>query len=368
MIQQKEFFTKADKSLFNFIFKFFFKTKVGPIISQVFPIIFMIMYIIINAMKNADLPPSQRSSAYFVSGFPTYIVLSIIPLSFITLPQTMVELKNSILLRKIKTSGFTKTRYLTFTYIQYFFFSIVSVTITLIIYLSLLNVGVAKDMDNVNWGNLIYAIIMLILSSNAFGIMLGSIFKSAMVTQLFGVCMLFIVMAFGGLFMPVSVIGDVMPIKIVSMFLPTNYSINLIMNCTFVSPQWYLDSMKNFIWYGNVIQEIANLDPKLSEFLSFSNEHGWTQESINATNLGFDMFDIDHPLYYIESSYNFGFLNPQSSGASTIDTENPKRIAITLNTVEVFPTWQKVLNLVMAPVCTIGMSLVAYFRFSWYGR
>ncbi len=134
-MEQKEFLTKADKSLFSFIFKFFFKTKVGPIISQVFPIIFMIMYIIINAMKNADLSPSQRSSAYFVSGFPTYIVLSIIPLSFITLPQTMVELKNSILLRKIKTSGFTKSRYLAFTYIQYFFFALVSVTITLIIYL-----------------------------------------------------------------------------------------------------------------------------------------------------------------------------------------------------------------------------------------
>ncbi len=82
------------------------------------------------------------------------------------------------------------------------------------------------------------------------------------------------------------------------------------------------------------------------------------------------MFDVNHPLYYVESSYNFGFLNPQTgnSASTDISAANPYKIVITLNTVVVFPTWQKVLNLVMVPVCTMGMAMIAYYKFSWYGR
>lgn len=380
-MNNKIFMTEADRSLFNFLFKYFFKTKVGPIISLVFPIIFMIMYIIINAMKNAELSSGEHKSyIYFVSGFPTYLVLSIIPLSFITLTQTMVELKNSILLRKIKTSGFTKTRYIMFTYIQYFFFSWCSVLITMVFFFSILNVHVRTDMNNVNWGNLFYAIFMLIISSNAFGIMLGSFFKSAMVTQLFGVCMLFIVMAFGGLFMPVSVIGDVIPIKIVSMLLPTNYAINLIMNCTFVSPQWYLNSMSNFIMAGELLNEsvkgsqslLTGVQPggDIKNLIVFISNHNWTSESIkNPNNLGFNMFDMNHPLYYVESSYNFRFLNSGFNWDNIINgTDKAPLISLTLNTVEIFPIWQKIMNLVMAPVCTVFMIGFGLYKFSWYGR
>ncbi len=363
---KKEFISNSNRSLFNFLFKYFFKTKVGPIIALVFPIVFMVMYIIITAMKNAEVPEANRSSAYFVSGFPTYVVLSIIPLSFITLPQTMVEMKNSILLRKIKTSGFTKMHYLSFTYLQYFFFSWCSVFITLIIYFSLLNVNVNKDMDNVHWWGLFYAIFMLILSSNAFGILLGSLFKSAMATQLFGVCMLFIVMAFGGLFMPVSVIGDVLPIKIISMFLPTNYSINMIINSTFVSPNWFLEGMQKFQEIGNLIN---SGQAGASGIIAFKSNYEWGSPSnINSENLGYSLFDFKHSLYYVDSSYDFRFLNPNFGGIDKWKPGDEPLVVLTLKTVEIFPVWQKILNIVMAPICTILMLTTAWYRFSWYGR
>ncbi len=51
MSEKKSFITESDKSLNKFLIKYFFKSKVGPIIALIFPILFMAMYAVISTHK-----------------------------------------------------------------------------------------------------------------------------------------------------------------------------------------------------------------------------------------------------------------------------------------------------------------------------
>ncbi len=197
-----------------------------------------------------------------------------------------MELKNSILLRKIKTSGFTKLRYLTFLFIEYFVFDLCSVLITLVISLIVINKEISTHLSNVDWGGLVFGVILLILSANAFGLLIGSLFKSAMVAQLVGIAMLIFTMAFGGLFMPINLIGDIMPMKAFSLLLSCNYPTNLIMNATFSHTEAAINAANQALSKGEAIFGKDSL--VVSQF--------------NNDNLGYNMFDLKHGFYYLTSS------------------------------------------------------------------
>ncbi len=95
--QAKENFN-IEYSIIELVNKFFWKSKIGPIGSLVLPLAFMTIYKImsyVNGLEDVDI---------FTSGLSTYLSLAIAPIALITLPQIMVELKNSIVLRKISIS------------------------------------------------------------------------------------------------------------------------------------------------------------------------------------------------------------------------------------------------------------------------
>ena len=64
---------------FSLINKYFWKTKIGPIFSIVLPFIFMVIYFVLGSSSD-----SGDKLSYFINGFPTYLSMSIIPLSIVS--------------------------------------------------------------------------------------------------------------------------------------------------------------------------------------------------------------------------------------------------------------------------------------------
>ena len=322
LIKNKSF--SKDVNLFNFLLKLFFKTKIGIIIAEFFPIMFMVIYYVVYSSNIGDSNNgSDMSMSYFVMGLPSYIVLSIIPLSFITLPQIMVELKNSILLRRIKTSGVKKEEYLLIIFVQYFILSIISCLITFLIFLAFVNTRVKEELRSINFGNLIYSTLMLILSSITLGMMIGSILKNVLISQLIGTGLFMITMMFGGLMMPINVFGEILAIKIITLFSPINYATGLVLNSGYIQSDLLLNKINTM-----------------------------TGSDFNALSLGYDIFDINTPFKY-----------PDADFSSLVTQGKP-----TSSVIIIYDKWQKVLNLLMPYLLTITFSISSYFKFSWYGR
>ena len=309
-------------NLFNFLLKLFFKTKIGIIIAEFFPIMFMVIYYVIYSSKIDD-SDNVSSMSYFVMGLPSYIVLSIIPLSLITLPQIMVELKNSILLRRIKTSGIKKEQYLLIIFLQYFMLSIISCLITFLIFLSFVNTKVNEELKSINFGNIIYSTLMLILSSITLGMMIGSILKNVLISQLIGVGLFMVTMMFGGLMMPINVFGEIFAIKIITLFSPINYATGLVLNSGYLQSDLLLNKINSL-----------------------------TGSNLDSLSLGYNIFDINTSFKYPDVDF------------STITTQGKP----SSDTIVIFDKWQKVLNLLMPYILTIVFSISSYFKFSWYGR
>lgn len=206
---------------FSLINKYFWKTKIGPIFSIVLPFIFMLIYFVLGSSSN-----SSDKLSYFISGFPAYLSMSIIPLSIVTLPSMNIEFKNSILLRKIKTSGINKFEYNLICLIYFFVASIVFSIITIILFL-LFCVNNIQKLDSINWGTLTYGIIILSLVSICFGMFISTFIKTSLSAQLIGFAIFIITLTFSGQFIPIQVISSVDAIKYISLLSPLNYATNI---------------------------------------------------------------------------------------------------------------------------------------------
>lgn len=210
-------------SIFVLINKYFWKTKVGPIFSTTLPFLFMIMYF---ALSNNNSSSSFGSNS-FVNGLPTYISMSIIPLSIITLPSMLIEFKNSIILRKIKTCGLNELGFNGLCLIYFFIASISFTLITMIIFL-LFSINKFNSLNFINWGTLIFGIIFLIFLSISFGLLLSTFIKTGLSAQLIGFAIFLLTLCFSGQFMPLSLVGSVDALKYMSLLSPLNYATNIL--------------------------------------------------------------------------------------------------------------------------------------------
>ncbi len=86
----------------------------------------------------------------FVSGLATYLTLAIAPIALITLPQIMVELKNSIVLRKISISKVSALNFSLLLIGYIFVMQCISLIIVVISYATFLNVDAPECMARVN--------------------------------------------------------------------------------------------------------------------------------------------------------------------------------------------------------------------------
>ena len=109
----------------KFLVVYFFKSKLSPIISFLLPLLFMIVFYV--AASGSD--DSDAGLQLFFGSLESYKSLSILQLALISLPQIIVELKDSIILRRIKNSGFTKNNFLALTFVLHVLLSIAFVLI-----------------------------------------------------------------------------------------------------------------------------------------------------------------------------------------------------------------------------------------------
>ncbi|MGL5357973.1 MAG: ABC transporter permease [Metamycoplasmataceae bacterium] len=297
----------AYSAIYFFINKFFWKTKIGPLAFFLFPLGFMLVYFFV-AMS--------RDISVFASGLPSYLSLGLLPIGLVVLPQMLVEIKSSILLRKIAVSNVSKLWYILIVFIAYFIILLFEAIYVLIVYFIFLNKDSFEQTKDLNWGNLIFSLISLFLVVITFGILIGVLLNNSLAVQLTGFAILFASLLFSGQFIPIQVIGSVSALRFVSLFSPLSYSLGLLNN--------------TLIPYSGPDDALL-----LNEFLK-----------------GADIFNLNDAF----------FIFPFSEGPPTGNEmpEIPKMI--------IYDTWQKALNLIIPFILVIGVNALSWYKFKWSNR
>ncbi|MGL4950520.1 MAG: ABC transporter permease [Mycoplasma sp.] len=291
----------SHKAVFELIYKFFIKTKMGPISFTLFPLAFMLMYFFVG---------NSQGVSFFISGLPSYLSLGILPITLVVLPQMLVEIKSSIILRKIAVSNLTKMNYIINVFLSYFVILILETIYVILLFFIFVNKDASTALKGIQWGGLIYGLFTLFISSIAFGILLGVIFNTSLAVQLCGFGIFFVTLLFSGQFVPIQVIGSVTAIKYISLASPLSYSLGLI-NTALVQPPEGVD------------QSIIELFEKGSNIFNLKND--------------FIIFSFSK------------------------DGAPPKPISI-------YATWHKGFNLVMPYVLCAGFSALSWKQFKWSNR
>lgn len=331
---------KSNKCLVIFLIKLFLKTKVGPIISLVLPLCFMIIYYIIANFNN-DVET-------FVENLSLYISLSIIPFTMIIIPQIIVELKNSILLRKTKTSGFSKLNVITLMFLVY---SVISLLITLfnfliyIIFLATKSGGISY-LANLNFGLIFFATILLIFIAVSFAIVIGNLTKTTLSSQILGVILFLVSMSLAGMFIPLELLSNIFALKILTLFSPLNYPINLLINTIKKADEGTLSAIEKIITSGDPIK-IQSLKTVLTRLGLEMNDN-----LIQTIKNGNDIFKPNYSYYFF---FQLGEI------ANILNFEP-------IDGTKIYDVWQKYTNLLMPFVLITSFSLLSFFTFSWYKR
>lgn len=310
ILSKKDF--NQEKSVVWIINKHFFKSKIGVISATILPLLFMVIYKIIS---------TGEYSYYFSSALGSYLSLAWLPLTLITLPAVIVDFKNSIILRKISVSTITAWKFVLLLTLYYFVALFVATIIVIVLFSAFLNVDAPNFFSKIYWGEFIYTVFNAFIVSLSFGVLLGVLFKKPTMVQIVGVCILLLSMTLAGQIIPISVVAGNEAIRYVSIFSPLTYPLNLLNN----------------IVYDN--SSIVKIIPQYSQL-------------VNQSKSIFTLKD-------------FIILNIQStSGTEALTIEPPIKIVESV----LFYKWQKILNLVMPYIITIGFSFASVKFFSWTSR
>lgn len=299
----------SEKAIFSLLNTHFWKSKIGPISTISMPFLYMIIYFVIG------------SSDVFFSGLSSYLSFSILPLTIISMPLALVEFKNSIILRKISTSSITAFKFCIIMFSYYLLVTICANLIIIMVFSAFLNKDAPNLFKQINWGQFIYSLLMVYISSLSVGLLCGVLIKKTNQVQVIGFLILFISIILAGQFMPLSVIGSVKAIKYISLFSPISYSMAL-MNNVLAGDSNEILSQINKIVDSNIIQNCID---------------------------GKNIFNIHNPFILIEYYFEDGQL-------------------IVEKTSEIYLEWQKILNLIMPYVICISFITISIKKFNWTSR
>ena len=317
-------------SVIELINKHFWKSKIGPILAFVIPIFLMTIYRIL----------SKDKILLFASGMPAYFSFSILPLAFISLPQMMVEFKTSIILRKISNSKISAFKYILLVLSYNLVMLIGSTTIIVILCAIFLNIDAHKIFNNINWGEFVYAILIIFICSLAIGGLLGILINRINLVQVVGFCLVMISTTFSGQFIPISVLYSSQAIHYVSLISPISYSLNLL----------------------NVVLLPKTRDEILTLYLTIGVVPGSDLDSkiIQIINYDFNgIFDFKHTFKMMSCSI-LKVVNP--------DDGSEIRHISDFEITSIYASWQNVLNIFM-PFVVTGASLVwSTKKFKWTSR
>ncbi|MGL4950496.1 MAG: hypothetical protein ACRC4M_01485 [Mycoplasma sp.] len=209
------------KAILILINSYFWKTKIGPLFSVCFPLIMMSIYWVLSQ--------AYGSLEEFVYGIPSYICLTVMPLSLLTLSSLKIEFKRSIIFRKIKASGVGVLKLHTILYIYYIIMNWFFLLITFTFFFLFCREGI-RDFDWINWGGIIYETFVLMLVSIAIANLLGVIFKTPINAQLLGFGCIMLTMILGGSVIHITQFAKVKELGYISLAWPPSgilHSLNI---------------------------------------------------------------------------------------------------------------------------------------------
>lgn len=326
-------YDKNNIAIFNLINKFFWKSKLAPLSMFGLPLLFMFIYFAISSS-------SSGSSFDVFDGFNLYISFSVMPISLVSLPQLLVEIKNSIILRRIAISNISAFRY-NFLMSTYFFGMCVISTLFIFAAVSIFeHANVKVFFGSFDIFSYIYALINFYIISISLGIILSSVSKSSTWVQLIGLAVILFSLMLSGQFIPIHVISNILPVKIISLFSPLDYPLGL-MNNVILGGQvnTFLNRIDKII--------VSSTDPILIDQLQ-------NLKNIFPKN-GINIFNFTNPFLLP----NFSFLQDLISDAPVGNTKP---------SYPIYETWEKITNIICPYLFVIGSTYLSVNRFSWSSR
>lgn len=299
-----------EKAIVKLINKHFWKSKVGPISSCFLPLFLMIIYAIV----------SKDDKSMIAGGLSSFFSFSILPVGLITLPQVMVELKSSIILRKISISRITAWKFSILLLIYYLIAIIFSNIIIIILYAIFLSPEAPKYFSQINWGEFFYTLIVIYLITLSTGLLLGVLIKKISLVVFIGFIVMMVSIVFSGQFMPLVVLARSDAIRYISLFSPISYALNYMNNVVVASKA---DMIPSWLASGYV---------PISEFPSTYN----------------GIFDFKSPFVI----YSTG-------------TVKGRKL---ISWIVVYRPWQNILHLVMPYLFSISFIYIAIKKFNWTSR
>lgn len=334
-------FNNSNMAIFSLINRFFWKSKIAPLSMFGFPLIFMIIYFAISQSGNSSFVLSV------LDGLNLYISFSTMPIALVCLPQLLVELKQSIILRRIAISNVSSFRYNTLMSIYFLSMCIISTLFIFVVSSIFEYTNVVEYFEYFNGGEYVFALLFFYLSCISLGIILSSISKTASWVQLTGLGILLVSLMLAGQFIPIQIISNLLPVKIISLFSPLDYSMSL---------------MNNVLYANDSIRTIAKAFPNLHlndsiiDYLS--------------TNLGFSIFDFTHNFKIIASFPTSGVAFPNGMQTFTmLDPIVKSQLDVIISKASpIYDEWQKGLNAIVPFLFVVGSSYISIKKFKWSSR
>lgn len=308
-------------ALLQLINKHFWKSKIGPLSALCMPLFFMIIYKIIS---------SNRTDNLFENGFSSYLTFGILPLCLISLPQIIVDLKNSIILRKISVSNITSIKFCLLLLTYFLIALIFTVLIIITVFSIFLNVAASQFFKKIHLWEFIFVIITIFLSSLSVGLLMGVIIKRSNLVQISGVIILLVSSSFSGQLIPITVLGSSKAMRFIPLFSPLSYSLSL---------------LNNVLIKSNT-QDLLKL-PTLPSI-----QPSYIKELISAAEYT-SIFDLKHD--FISLKIRIGI-------------ENKVPTIFEASSIIIYTTWQKALNLIMPFVICSLMFGLSIWKFNWTSR
>ncbi len=346
-----------DIAVISLINKHFWKSKIGPIAAVILPIILMVNF----KLTGLDVASPQYAALYFASFLRSYLTLGVLPLTLITLPQVLCEFKRSIILRKISISSINKYKFC-FMLMGYYLLALsCSSLIVIVLYAAFLGTYAPQCFSEINWWQVIYALINLYGVALITGLFIGVVFNSAALAQLIGFMLFMYTMIITVQFADLQFLGQSHSAKIFSLFSPLSYPIGLLSNAT-------VPKMKEIDITNSIEVSLMNLgiaNDKASEIIKkwvdYSNgdDHPnriMLDQAITTQNIGTNIFNLKNPLVFVTYKAS---LNLEAFA---------KHEPITLITPSIYDIWYKILNIVMPLVSFVAFGIASSIKFKWSSR
>ena len=198
--------------LFKIYNKNYWASIFSPILTFVIPVVWMWLISTIFLFSN-----NGQYISLNVVLTPTALFTSLYVVLVLSLPQAVFEIKDSVLIKMLKTSSIKKWQILLVGVLYYSVAALISYIISLLISLiySLTSETLRQTIfwmyTQVNWGCLIYVLFVNLILGASFGIMIASLTKTSSVIYFVGILVILLSIVLCGFGVPILIARDQMP-------------------------------------------------------------------------------------------------------------------------------------------------------------